>query len=429
MAQRRGIRERLGRLFALQLAVIGIATLVGIYLTQVIVEDLLTRQALNAESEHFWQLFDLNPDVPLPNTANMQGYLAELNQPFAAPAQISDFPDGYHRAHLDGSSVLLHVSQQGDRRLMLAFEGDRVSDLAFYFGVLPLSVVLLMIYGLLFLAYRWAQQAVSPLEQLAQRLEHADLDRTGRTELELDDIAAQADSEVHAMVEALQHFIDRLDRAVERERNFTRDAGHELRTPVAVLKGTLDLMEQTPDRPAQDQRGLARMRRTVDGMALLLESLLILAREEIDELPTDTIDVAALVERQIADLQGLATEKKNLLFAVPHSPLEVQCPGKLLEIVLINLIRNALIYTDGGEVRVEILADRVVVADTGPGMTPAQLDRATEPFYRADDSRGGAVSGHGLGLSIVQRIVSLLGWRLSLDSEIGAGTRVSVSIR
>ncbi len=427
MAERRGIRERLGRLFALQLAVVGFATVVGIFLTQQIVEDLLTRQALEAEAAHFWHLYESAPDVPLPDTANMRGYLARNAEPFVAPQPLIGLEDGYHQAHLNGRQVLVHVSRREDVRLMLAFEGDQVSDLAFYFGVLPLSVVLLLIYGLLFVALRWSQRAMSPMVQLAQRLESADLNKAGRLELALDDISANSDAEVHAMIEALQHFIDRLDRAVERERHFTRDAGHELRTPVAVLKGTLDLLERRQDRSAQDLRGLARMRRTLDGMEALLESLLLLAREETAELPVERCDVPAIVRRQVSDLESLASDTGNTVRVIEHAPLTVLCAPKLVDVVTLNLLRNALMYTDNGTIDVEIFVDRVEVRDTGSGMTPEQLGQAMEPFYRADDSRG-RQTGHGLGLSIVARIVTLLGWQLALESEPGRGTRATVTM-
>jgi signal transduction histidine kinase len=425
MAERRGIRERLGRLFALQLAVIGVATVVGIFLTQQIVEDLLTRQALEAEAEHFWALYDDAPEMALPNTANMRGYLAQRDAPFAAPQPLAELEDGYHQAHVAGRQVLVHVSRRHDVRLMLAFEGDQVSDLAFYFGVLPLSVVLLLIYGLLFVALRWSQRAMSPMVQLAERLESADLNKAGRLELALDDIAMNSDSEVHAMVEALRHFIDRLDRAVERERYFTRDAGHELRTPVAVLKGTLDLLERRSDRSAQDMRGLARMRRTLDGMEALLESLLLLAREETAELPVENCDVHTILRRQVADLESLASDTGNTVHVVEHAPLTVRCAPKLVDVVTLNLLRNALMYTDNGTIDVAIYADRLEIEDSGAGMSPEQLSRAVEPFYRADDSRGRR-AGHGLGLSIVQRIVALLGWQLLLESAPGRGTRATV---
>ena len=92
--KKHGLSARLGRIFAIQLLVIGFATLIGVYITQIIVEDLLTRQALNGEAAHFWQLYERQGGQPLPNTANMTGYMspiapgADLPEQAAALARI-----------------------------------------------------------------------------------------------------------------------------------------------------------------------------------------------------------------------------------------------------------------------------------------------------------------------------------------------------
>ncbi len=405
------------------------ATVVGVYLTQVIVEDLLTRQALNAEAAHFWERYAANPESALPDTANMTAYMDGGASKSPPPQLLADLPDGYHEVATGGRNLLVHVSVLGDKTLMLAFEGDQVSDLAFYFGVLPLSIVLLMIYALLFVAFRWSQRAMSPLERLAERLETADLNQTGKTDLELDDLRRDADSEVLAMIDGLEHFIGRLDQALERERNFTRDAGHELRTPVAVFKGSLDLMEKNAAADSADLKALKRMRRTVQDMEVLLESLLLLARVESERLPVQRCDVNLLLEEQVDAFQNLAGQHDNSLILDEKARMTLECPPKLLEIVTQNLIRNALLYTEKGKVRVTVEDGALSVADSGAGMTQDQLDRVFDAFYRGEGSRGGGPKGHGLGLAIVRRIVDLMGWRLSLESTPGAGTTAKVEIR
>ena len=233
---RRGLRARLGRLFAVQLAVIGTATLIGIYITQLVVEDLLTRQALNSEAAHYWQLRESDPGQPLPNTANLRGYLVEPLSIAAAldsglPPELRAEPPGFWRINLNSRSRLLHVSDRGDARLYLVFEADQVSSLAFYFGTVPLSIVLLLIYGLLFVAYRWSQAALSPIVRLARELEAAGPDRMGSVELDFDGLRRNADAEVATMIDALEHFAERLTAAIERERIFTRDAGMSCAPP------------------------------------------------------------------------------------------------------------------------------------------------------------------------------------------------------
>ena len=429
-----GLRDRMGRLFAIQITVISLATLVGIYLTQLIIEDLLTRQALNLEAAHFWKLYDEDPTHPLPDVANMQGHLAALTTdadpaPVAAanqlPTGLTDLLPGYVRTDVEGRSLLVHVSDHDGQRLYLLFEVDRVSDLAFYLGVVPLSLVLLLMYLILFVVYRWSQRALSPIVRLANRLESVDFNTSGGIELDLESLRGEADDEVDAMILAVEQFTDRLNAAIERERIFTRDAGHELRTPVAVFKGSLDLMEQNRARPDHDTQALARMRKTVEDMEALLETLLLLAREEELAAPAEPVLVNDVVGTQLDTLRFLAERGCNKTKLAEEAELRIRVPRKVLEIVLGNLIRNALTYTNNGEVTVTVTANSVKVSDTGIGMNTAELENAFEPFYRAEPSRS-VTKGHGLGLSIVRRLARQFGWTLLTASQPNEGTSVEV---
>ncbi len=419
---RRGLSARLGRLFAVQLAVIGAATVAGVFVTQAVVEDLLTRQALALEAEHYWRRRAEHEGHSLPDTANMRGYLRGSEA--VPPAELAGQATGFRRLALEGRSRLVHVSEQGGERLYLVFNAGQVSDLAFYFGTLPLSVVLLLMYVLLFVAYRWSRAALSPLVRLARELETVDFDRSGGVALNLDPVRSVADAEVATMVDALDRFTSRLDAAIERERLFTRDAGHELRTPLAVFKGSLDLLERNADRPNHDRRALARMRRTADDMESLLETLLTLAHEDAvaTDLPARVNDIVAEEAERLADL---AEERRNRLRVRDSDALQVPAPEPAVRVVVANLLRNALAYTENGEVEVSIEGRCLRVSDTGIGMSQQGLARAFDPFYRGEAGREMA-QGHGLGLSIVRRLTAQYGWTLHAHSSPGHGTSVEV---
>lgn len=423
--KRRGLSARLGRIFAIQLLVIGLATIIGVYITQLIVEDLLTRQALNGEAEHYWGLLAENPGQPLPNTANMTGYLVPSATAEGLPPELQALPVGYQSSMLGDQRVLVHVSERDGKRLYLAFLGDQVSVLAFYFGILPLSIVLLLMYLLLFFAHRWSQRALSPIVELANRLEDVNFQRSGRIDLDLSSLQETGNDEVAAMVDAVAHFTDRLDAAIDRERVFTRDAGHELRTPVAVFKGSLDLLEQRDDRPEFERAALKRMRRTVQDMESLLQTLLLLAREEAVALPTEHTLVNAVAAHQIDVLAAHIEQSGNKVQLVEKAELQVLASDKIVDIVLGNLLRNALSYTRDGTVTVTIMANSVQVEDSGIGMSEKELASAFEPFFRAESSRE-ATKGHGLGLSIVRRLANQFGWEISAISRPAEGTAVEV---
>ena len=423
----RGLSARLGRLFVAQLAVIGVATIVGVYITELVVEDLLTRRALVLEAAHWWELNRANPDQPLPNTANMRGYLGGSED---MPAALRNLEPGFSRLPIEGSNRLVHVSERGGQRLHLVFDEARVSALAFYFGLLPLSIVLLLMYLLLFVAYRWSHRALSPVVRLARELRDLDFEQGGHVELALDDLRGAADDEVATLMDALDQLAGRINAAIDRERVFTRDAGHELRTPVAVFKGSLDLLEQAPSSAwrESDREALKRMRRTVDDMEALLETLLLLARGEVTTATTDETLVNQVVARRIDELGALASERGNAVTLREEGELRVAAPAKVVEIVIGNLLRNALTYTADGTVDITVTANAVRIADTGRGMSQPELANAFEPFYRADASRS-ATSGHGLGLSIVRRLSQQFGWQLAANTRLGEGTTMEVRFR
>ena len=111
--------------------------------------------------------------------------------------------------------------------------------------------------------------------------------------------------------------------------------------------------------------------------------------------------------------------------AAPQPRLPWRAPPKVVEIVIGNLLRNANNYTRDGSIDVAVTARGVRVCDTGIGMSREELDKAFEPFYRVDQSRG-LTKGHGLGLSIVKRLVRQFGWSISAHSRPGEGTSMEV---
>ena len=343
---------------------------------------------------------------------------------------------GFRRIDFQGERPLLYVNDGPGGRLYLVFQQQQVSDLTLYFGAIPGALVLLFIYALSFITYRLSQRAVSPLVSLAQRLETYDPKRDAGTHLDVDDLRDSADAEVTTMIEALDRFTRRLEAFVVRERNFTRDASHELRTPIAVVRACLDLLERDKQRPAADQASLDRMRRAISQMQSLIENLLLLAREDELHALDETTNVNALVAEQIDLLADLARETGNTVKLTERAGLIVDAPPRMIAIVLTNLLRNALTYSRDGVVDVSVGADSVSVRDAGIGMSNADLARVFEPFFRAqargqardeahdEASQPLAVSGQGLGLAIVRRLVDQFGWSLDLSSTLGHGTTV-----
>lgn len=428
---------KLGRVVALQVVLISAAVAAGIYITNTIVEDFLITEALQNEASHYWSLYAENPDQPLPDTANMRGFLVD---PLAGPKpktsstvitqeQLLQHPAGFlGRVSMNGETPTLFVSQQSDGlgpMLYLVFFSEDVSQLAFYFGILPLSLALLLVYGFSLLTYRLSHRAISPIVKLADYLEEFRFGGYNQPAVDLGDLRVLANLEVDVMIDAIDSFAERLDTFIERERIFTRDASHELRTPIAVFKGSLDLLQRKSDRSEDDEKAFARMRRTVEDMEGLIETLLLLARGEEVERIHEIRCLNDLVPGFVEQLVPMAADRGLDLSIDEQAQLWVKAPSRVIQIILTNLLRNAINYTQQGSVVVRIRENTISVIDTGIGMSPEELQHAFEPFYRGERSRASSM-GHGLGLSIVRRLVHQFDWPIHVQSNVGKGTEVTI---
>lgn len=221
--------------------------------------------------------------------------------------------------------------------------------------------------------------------------------------------------EVGELAEICMGSLKRLHEALAREKAFTGDVSHELRTPLTVIETSSELLELTnlDDRQAKQ---VDRIRKNAADMRMLLGVFLEFARVA----ETSAHDAPDRVSGILTRAEGLwrpFAEEKGLEFLVKH---EAQCPGAyspgMLGVVLSNLLRNAVAYTDRGAVTVTETAAGVVVASTSPPIPEADRERLFKAFERGDAAKRSRAEGAGLGLSIVSRICARMGWRVTLES-------------
>lgn len=239
-----------------------------------------------------------------------------------------------------------------------------------------------------------------------------------------------APREVRPLLDALNGLFARVRGTMDRERRFTADAAHELRTPLAGIKTQAQVArgaaEHEPRAHALDQVVAGADRATH-----LVAQLLTLARLDPGEgLPASgAVDLSILAAAVLAELAPLAAPKHIDIELDAPEPCVIEGDATMLAVLLRNLGDNALRYTPaGGSLRVAVsrAAEAICleVVDNGPGVPAAQREQVLERFYRI---AGSGESGSGLGLSIVLRIVELHGARLELlDAETGSGLRVRV---
>jgi signal transduction histidine kinase len=413
------VRAWFGRAFMLQVGLISVAAVIGVFVAGALLEGVLIRAALNDEVAHFWRQHDDDPAFQLPNTRNLRGYFDDT-----VPAELRGMPPGYSEWTRDGLEYLVNVSDRDGRRLYLVFDRTNVSRLAAYYGLVPLAAVLLVLYVSSWLGFRRLRRAVSPMITLARRVRELDEDPANIEHVQSLEVPEDADEEVRELTDALLRYSKRLAHFLERERQFTRDASHELRSPLTVIRMAASILLEDPDLGEAKRRTAQRIQRACHDMEELTHAFLLLARESETGLPMEAICVNDLVAEEVERARLLAADKPVTSEVRATQRLFLQAPEKVLSILLGNLLRNAFSYTDAGEVVVEIDAGKVRIRDTGVGIAQEKIEEMFRPFVRGEDNRRG---GHGVGLTIVRRLSDRFGWPLNIVSEPGVGTTVEIT--
>jgi heavy metal sensor kinase len=275
--------------------------------------------------------------------------------------------------------------------------------------------------------YLLAGRAMSPVDEITRLASSVGAeDLHARLNLPL------PDDELGRLAATFNAMLARIEDAFERQRRFTGDAAHELRTPLSLMRSQVDVALLEPPSEADCQDVLRTLQGDLDRLAGLVGSLLTLARADAGELALAPLpcDLADLVEATIEQFAP-PFEEAGVLLRNRATPCALIADADLLVQVLVNLIANALAHTPrGGTVEVGCRQAgeeaHLWVADTGEGIAPEHQARVFERFYRADPGRSRARGGAGLGLSISRTIVAAHGGRIDLTSELGRGTRVEV---
>jgi signal transduction histidine kinase len=212
-----------------------------------------------------------------------------------------------------------------------------------------------------------------------------------------------------------------LEEADKRLRQLSADVAHELRTPLTSLRGTLEALldgvwEPTPERLASCNEEAGRLTKLVEDLSLLTD----IEWEYIKLYKTD-FDLADLLKDTAARFQAAALQK-GLALELETRPQTIHADYDRLGQVFVNILSNAIKYTDSGGIMVSNNGKEVSIADTGIGIPAAALPRVFERFYRSDTSRARATGGSGIGLTIAAALVKAHGGALSAESVAGKGS-------
>ncbi|MGE8233941.1 MAG: HAMP domain-containing sensor histidine kinase [Stenotrophomonas sp.] len=417
-----GLPRKIRKAFIVQALLASLAVLLGGYLMALVVKYGLINAVLQGEAEYYWQQSAQSADPAPPNTLRIRGYLQPAGQSDAMiPEPLRRLPPGFHE--LEASDQLVLVDQQAAGRLYLVFQRSPAHRAAVWAGVL---LILLAIHAASWLTYRSSSRLVSPISWLARRVSLWDPRHPDANELAPERLPPEVQGETRQLALALHGMAGKVADHVARERNFTRDASHELRTPLTVIRMASDMALADSGLTPRLQRSLQRIQRAGRDMEAVIDAFLLLAREVDVEPQSELFDVGEVVRYEAANAEELLQGKPVQLRVVVEGNPMLMAPPRVMHVVVANLLRNACLYTDVGEVEVRVTPGQVVVRDTGIGMSRDAVARIFEPFYRAE---GGRQQGVGLGLPIVRRLCERCGWRIELDSHEGQGTTATLLYR
>ena len=328
--------------------------------------------------------------------------------------------------------ISLPVFREGRVKYLLQTESSmRFIEHALRQLAMLLVVISISILAMAWVGSRWvADQALTPVEALSTTAEQIS-GSSLKTRVSLDAPYA----EFQRLAHAFNAMLERLQRVFEAQRRFIADAAHELKTPLTVIMGSLEVTLKKARSAEEYREVLIGNLGQVERLIALTRSLLTMARFASDRPPLQftLLAIEPLVKDLIGELAFLA-ENRHITLAVDSRPVPtVRGDEEWLRHMLINLLDNALRYTPAGgavTVCIEEVENTVVIAvkDTGPGIAPEHLPHLFERFYRAESSRDRESGGVGLGLAIVKEIAEAHGGTVRVESEIGKGSVFTVTL-
>ena len=224
-----------------------------------------------------------------------------------------------------------------------------------------------------------------------------------------------------------------IKKALEKQKRFTADASHDLRTPLAIMKTDCEVILKRKEISTQEMNQfIVSNLEEIDRMSAMVDQLLFLSRNNgILNQEMEPIEIGVVLNDIVESFKSLAGDKEISLNLCGHENGKINGNKLNLEKMFLNIIKNAIDYTPrGGDIDVSVKKNKnkleIIVQDTGIGISPDDLPYVTEAFYKADKVRGQEDGGSGLGLSIVSEIVKSHGGVLSIVSKLNCGTTVSV---
>jgi signal transduction histidine kinase len=278
------------------------------------------------------------------------------------------------------------------------------------YNVVPTALVIAVIVLTTAIAWFATRREWRPVRALARLVNRWDGQQLDPDALHLDQMSTHTDADVASLARGLHGFATRIASYNQRERNFTRDASHELRSPLTVIKMSVDMLAEEEGLSDFGARSVSRIKRAAREMEVLVEALLILARETDSVTDHERFIVNDVLVRQLDSARELLTGRPIVLVLEESARFALEGSAQAFSVLCWQLIRNACQQTEQGSVVISVTHGAVSVSNHA------------DPPIPGDNSRPLRVHGadrHGFELAIAQRISDRFGWPLELHTRIG----------
>ena len=381
-------------------------------------EESLINQIVAEEMAYLVKRHQRDPAYQPQQSSNLQSYVVRgADERSRLPAFLLGLAPGRHEFFIGKEEIHALVREAGPVRYYVAYEVGLHEQREQEFKLLVLLSVLTAALVSLALGYWLSGVLVRQVTELAGRVgtlkpgqKHGDLTQPGQ------------DPEVAMLARAFEDYQARIEQMIRREQEFTSNASHELRTPLTAIKTSCELLLADSQLGEKSRARVEWINAASSRMAEQVQALLFLARgQALGEI--EPVALADCVAEALEPYRG-EIARKGLMLEVDVAreaalPLDYQA----LRLVLSNLVRNAVHFTERGFVRIRYAAKRLTVADSGRGISAEDLPHVLERHFRA----GAASGGLGLGLSIVKRICDDYGWSITVESAPMQGSTFNIS--
>lgn len=312
-------------------------------------------------------------------------------------------------------------SQENDILLLIVDNAQLKSTTEFQMYSFSIMIATILLGSLAF--FLIIMHVIKPLKVLTEKVSLIDIDNVESLRNEI--VMSKGGYELEELSKSFDAALNKIYESYEKQKQFSANVAHELRTPLAVLRTKIDVFKKKQGhKDAEIEYFISTMENNVTRLSELVEGILFLSRDAQPQY--SQVNVRSLLEEILLDVEDKAKEKE-ISMTIKGEDVVVLTDDMLLERTLLNLIDNAIKYNvEGGYVEVSLSESEsevvIQVADTGIGISDEKKKHIFDLFYRIEESRSRVTGGYGIGLALVQNIITRLGGSISVSDNIPQGS-------